>query len=82
MVGLVNGVAFSDGVPITLASGALLTMNADGTFDYDPNGQFNALPGPASGASNLTGEDSFTYTLAGGGDGNRHHHDFGRGQRR
>jgi Ca2+-binding RTX toxin-like protein len=42
-------------------------MNADGTFDYDPNGQFNALPGPASGASNLTGEDSFTYTLAGGG---------------
>ena len=66
-VALVNGAAFSDGVAITLASGALLTMNADGTFDYDPNGKFTDLPGPTSGASNLTATDSFSYTLAGGG---------------
>ncbi|MFI0845883.1 beta strand repeat-containing protein [Mesorhizobium sp. IMUNJ 23232] len=66
-VALVNGAAFTNGVAITLASGALLTMNADGTFDYDPNGKFEDLPGPASGANNLTATDSFTYTLAGGG---------------
>ncbi|MDQ6438139.1 Ig-like domain-containing protein [Mesorhizobium sp. LHD-90] len=66
-VALVNGAAFTNGVAITLASGALLTMNSDGKFDYDPNGKFNDLPGPASGASNLARTDTFTYTLAGGG---------------
>ena len=40
----VNGVAASVGQQITLASGALLTLNADGTFDYDPNGAFDHLP--------------------------------------
>ncbi|MEI9888379.1 MAG: VCBS domain-containing protein [Rhizomicrobium sp.] len=49
-----------------LASGALLTVNADGTFDYDPNHAFDALPAAGSGASNTVGHDSFTYTLAGG----------------
>ncbi|PSJ60564.1 calcium-binding protein [Kumtagia ephedrae] len=62
----VNGVAADVGAEITLASGALLTLNADGTFSYDPNGKFDHLPGSASGATNATAEDSFTYTLDGG----------------
>ena len=39
----VNGVGASVGVQITLASGALLTLNSNGTFSYDPNGQFDSL---------------------------------------
>ncbi|QRF68045.1 beta strand repeat-containing protein [Ponticoccus alexandrii] len=62
----VNGNAASVGTPILLASGASLTLNANGTFSYDPNGQFDALPAAGSGASNLTGTDSFTYTITGG----------------
>ena len=42
------------GAPITLPSGALLIVNADGTFSYDPNHLFDYLPTPDSGASNLT----------------------------
>ena len=62
----VNGIAVDVGVVNALASGALLTLNANGTFDYDPFGAFDALPGPASGASNLTDTDTFTYTVTGG----------------
>ena len=57
----VNGVAGDVGTPVTLPSGALLTVNTDGTFTYNPNGQFNRL---AAGAS---GTDTFTYQI---GDGN------------
>ena len=63
----VNGSAGDVGVQITLASGALLTVNADGTFSYDPNGAFEPAPTGGSGASNTPASDSFTYTLAGGG---------------
>uniref|UniRef100_UPI0031E3EFB4 cadherin-like domain-containing protein n=1 Tax=Inquilinus sp. TaxID=1932117 RepID=UPI0031E3EFB4 len=66
-VAAVNGSAAAVGVMITLASGAHLTLNADGTFIYDPNHAFDHLPGASSGATGLTGTDSFTYTLAGGG---------------
>ena len=62
----VNGVAASVGNQITLASGAKLTVNANGTFSYNPNHAFDALPGPGSGASNLTGTDTFTYTVTSG----------------
>jgi VCBS repeat-containing protein len=66
-VGAVNGSAVNVGTQIALASGALLTVNADGTFSYNPNGAFNALPDfAASGASNTTAPDSFTYALVGG----------------
>ena len=41
-----------------MPSGALLTVNADGTFTYDPNGAFNSLP------AGQTATDSFTYTVA------------------
>ncbi|HEV2815913.1 MAG TPA: Calx-beta domain-containing protein, partial [Allosphingosinicella sp.] len=54
------------GTQITLASGAKLTVNADGTFSYDPNHAFDNTPAPNSGASNQPAADSFTYTLAGG----------------
>ena len=52
--------------PITLPSGALLIVNADGTFNYDPNHMFDYLPAPGSGASNLTYVDTFSYAITGG----------------
>ena len=55
------------GAVLTLPSGARVTVNADGTFAYDPNGAFDSLPGPLSGASNLTGADGFSYELNGDG---------------
>ena len=54
------------GAQLTLPSGALLTLNADGTFSYDPNHLFDYLPTPGSGASNLTITDTFSYTITGG----------------
>ncbi len=54
------------GTQLTLPSGALLTVNADGTFSYDPNHLFDYLPTPGSGASNLTITDTFSYTITGG----------------
>ena len=53
----VNGLAANVGGQIVLASGALLTMNADGTFSYDQNGVFDGLN------DGQTGNDSFTYTI-------------------
>ena len=57
-VGMVNGSAANVGNAITLASGALLTVNADGSYIYDPNDQFEFLAVDES----LT--DSFTYNAA------------------
>lgn len=37
-----------------------VTLNADGTFNYDPNGKFNALKNGEHGT------DSFTYTISDG----------------
>ena len=56
----INGVDITDGQQITLASGALLTIRTDGTFDYDPNGAFDFL------STDDIGTDSFTYTLSDG----------------
>jgi hypothetical protein len=47
-VGTVNGSAANVGVPIMLASGATLTVQADGSFVYTP-------------ATDFTGVDSFTF---------------------
>jgi Ca2+-binding RTX toxin-like protein/6-phosphogluconolactonase (cycloisomerase 2 family) len=70
-VGAVNGVAGNVGTQITLASGALVTLRANGTYDYNPNGAFNylidAATAAATSASNTSATDSFTYTLTGGG---------------
>ena len=54
----VNGVAADVGTTISLASGALLTLNADGSFDYDPNNQFETL------AAGETATDSLSYTIS------------------
>jgi hypothetical protein len=56
----VNGQSANVGTQIALTSGALLTLNADGSFDYDPNGAFDGL------ATGAIGADSFAYTVADG----------------
>ncbi|WP_321504556.1 Ig-like domain-containing protein [Breoghania sp.] len=53
----INGSAFTPGSQVTLASGALLTVNADGSYDYDPNGAFEHLNDGEHGV------DSFTYKV-------------------
>jgi VCBS repeat-containing protein len=58
-----NGVTADVGVQTALASGALLTLNADGTFAYDPNGQFEAL------GNGQTATDSFAYSIDDGNGG-------------
>jgi VCBS repeat-containing protein len=58
IVTTVNGSAFNVGATIQLASGALLTVNADGSYTYNPNGAFNYLAGTTSDAL-----DTFTYTM-------------------
>ena len=45
------------GTLVTLDSGALLTVNADGSYTYDPNGQFEDLEAGQSGT------DTFTYEM-------------------
>ena len=49
-VSAVNGSGVGVGSQIALASGALLTLNANGTFSYDPNHAFDATPAASSGA--------------------------------
>lgn len=55
-VGTVNGSAANVGSTIRLASGALLTVNADGSYIFDPNGAFEYL------AAGQSANDGFTYT--------------------
>jgi len=57
----VDGNPASVGSTITLASGALLTVNADGSTSYNTNGAFEYL---GSGDSAV---DSFTYTISDAG---------------
>lgn len=53
----VNDVADNVGKTIELPSGALVTVQADGSYQYDPNGKFESL------AVGKTGTDSFVYTM-------------------
>ncbi|HEY0043353.1 MAG TPA: Ig-like domain-containing protein, partial [Allosphingosinicella sp.] len=62
-IGSINGAAANLGKQIVLASGALLTVNADGTFAYDPNDAFNTLA-PGAHAT-----DGFDYGLKDGTTG-------------
>ena len=62
-VGAVEGSADHVGQTIELASGALLTMNADGSYSYDPNGAFDGLD------AGETATDTFTYTVSDGHGG-------------
>ncbi|MCB1234145.1 MAG: tandem-95 repeat protein, partial [Verrucomicrobiae bacterium] len=59
----IDGQLVAVGVPIALASGALVTLKPDGTIDYNPNGQFNSLAGGQNGT------DTFTYTISDGHGG-------------
>ena len=56
----VNGLAANVGTPVTLASGAIVTLNSDGSFTYDPNGSFEDLD------TGETDTDSFTYRASDG----------------
>jgi hypothetical protein len=60
-VSAVNGSAVDIGNPITLPSGATLTLNADGSYVYDPSTITNIDHAPAG-----TVPDSFTYTAMDG----------------
>jgi VCBS repeat-containing protein len=64
-IAAVNGDPTRVGQQVTLASGALLTVNANGTFSYNPNHAFDSLT-QAAGAMNQFAYDVFNYTLAGG----------------
>jgi VCBS repeat-containing protein len=58
-VSAVNGQAVlpgAAGTTVALASGATVTMRADGSYTYNPNGAFNAL------LTGQTATDTFTYT--------------------
>ncbi|NVJ99870.1 MAG: cadherin-like domain-containing protein [Alphaproteobacteria bacterium] len=59
----VNGDEAALGQEIMLASGALLTLNADGTYDYNPNGAFDGLN------DGDIATDSFTYAISDGNGG-------------
>lgn len=67
---LINGVAVAVGASTMLASGATVTRNADNTLTYNPNNAFNylvsAATAAATGASNGSAIDSFSYQLAPG----------------
>ncbi len=67
----VNGAVLTNpGDFTTLASGARVSLNADGTLTYDPHGAFNSLielaTHTATGALNTSATDSFSYALTGG----------------
>lgn len=57
-VSAVEGRALSVGQMIALQSGALLTLNSDGSFRYDPSGAFKWLSPLA------TAVDTFSYTIS------------------
>ena len=58
----VEGSAANVGNQVTLASGALLTVNPNGSYSYDPNGQFDYL------SVGSTTTDTFNYTVSDGAD--------------
>jgi hypothetical protein len=64
-VSAVMGSAINVGHQITLASGAHLTLNANGTFFYDSNHVFDALAAPGSGSTDTSATDTFNYLING-----------------
>ncbi|NJM40260.1 MAG: cadherin-like domain-containing protein, partial [Anaerolineae bacterium] len=63
IVSEINGSAVNIGNPIALPSGALVTLNANGSFTYDPTGQFDNL------AFGQQASDQFDYTVDDGNGG-------------
>ena len=70
-ISMINGVLVQPGQAVKLPSGAVLTVNNDGTLSYDDRGVFGDLVSPAraaaAGAVNGSATDSFSYRLAAGG---------------
>ncbi len=58
-----NGSAIAIGVPTSIASGAAVTLDADGSFTYNPGTAFDSLP------AGWTTSDSFSYTISDGNGG-------------
>ena len=65
-VAKVNGTFLVAGGSVILASGARVTLTAEGRLLYDPNGVFSGLSDASSGGNFMTANDSFSYTLSGG----------------
>lgn len=63
VVSKVEGQAGVVGSTITLGSGALLKINSDGTYVYNPNGKFDSVP------DGTVTSDSFTYEISDGNGG-------------
>lgn len=61
-VAKVNGAALNVGQEITLPSGALVTLNLDGSLVYNPNAQFDSLN---DGEEKV---DTFSYSISNGVD--------------
>ncbi len=59
----VNGVEGNVGAPVVGDNGGLITVNPDGTVDFDPNGEFDALD------AGETATTSVTYTVDDGNGG-------------
>jgi Ca2+-binding RTX toxin-like protein len=59
----INSDLVAVGNQVTLASGALVTFNSEGTLTYDPNGQFDFL------ATDQKVTDTFSYTITDGKEG-------------
>jgi len=62
-INAVNGEQINVGIALLLASGALLTFDADGSYRYDPNGAFETLGAGASA------DDGFAYMVTDGHGG-------------
>ncbi|MEP4681788.1 MAG: LamG-like jellyroll fold domain-containing protein [Rhodopirellula bahusiensis] len=56
----INGISGDVGTTVTLASGATVQLNADGSFDFDPGTVYQGLN------DGETATDTFTYTISDG----------------
>ena len=74
VVTAINGAAVAVGQTVTLASGALLLVNADGSFSYDPNGRFESLAPRWFGTGNLYLHDRRRRRIDGNSPGEVHDH--------
>ena len=63
VVTAINGNSNNIGNQITLASGVTLTLNSNGTFNYNPNSAFDELN------QDETATDNFSYTISDGRGG-------------
>lgn len=72
LVARIEGVDVGVGSSVTLGSGAVVTLNADGTLNYDSSAASYTVGGVAVAASDLLintqATDSFTYSVSDGVD--------------